>query len=68
MTQELRDGRLAIALLPLAGFALLLASPGLDVRWEDHPAHFWLVVAGALAARRWPRPRARQPAAAATPA
>ena len=49
MTQALRDGRLAIALLPLAGLALLLASPGLDVRWEDHPAHFWLVVAGALA-------------------
>ncbi len=48
MTQALRDGRLAIALLPLGGFALLLASPGLDVRWEDHPAHFWLVVAGAL--------------------
>ncbi len=49
MTRDLRDGWLAIALLPLGGFALLLASPGLDVRWEDHPAHFWLVVAGALA-------------------
>src|SRR5215210_537293 len=30
---------------PLAGFFLLLAAPGLDVHWEDHPAHFWLVLA-----------------------
>ena len=37
------------AVLPLAGLALLLATPALDVRWEHHPAHFWLVlVAGAL--------------------
>lgn len=31
--------------LPLAGLALLLADPGLDVRWEHHPSHFWLVLA-----------------------
>ncbi|MDQ3777653.1 MAG: adenylate/guanylate cyclase domain-containing protein, partial [Actinomycetota bacterium] len=30
--------------LPLAGLALLLARPGLDVDWEHHPAHFWLVL------------------------
>ncbi len=30
---------------PLAGFFLLLAAPGLDAHWEDHPAHFWLVLA-----------------------
>src|SRR5215210_6506440 len=30
--------------LPVAGLALLLANPGLDAHWEDHPAHFWLVV------------------------
>jgi class 3 adenylate cyclase len=35
--------------LPAAGFALLLAAPRLDLRWQDNPAHFWLVVgAGAL--------------------
>jgi adenylate cyclase len=30
--------------LPLAGFALLLAQPELDLTWENHPAHFWLVL------------------------
>jgi adenylate cyclase len=33
--------------LPAAGFALLLAAPDLDVRWEHHPSHFWLVVLAA---------------------
>lgn len=32
-------------LLPLAGLVLLLSSPSLDVEWENHPAHFWLVLA-----------------------
>jgi adenylate cyclase len=31
-------------LLPMAGFVLLLARPGLDAAWEHHPAHFWLVL------------------------
>ena len=35
--------------LPLAGLLLLLARPSLDVHWEDHPAHFWLVLFAALA-------------------
>jgi adenylate cyclase len=35
---------LALA-LPLAGLWLLLAEPDLDVQWENHPAHFWLVLA-----------------------
>jgi adenylate cyclase len=30
--------------VPLAGFALLLAQPQLDVAWEHHPSHFWLVL------------------------
>jgi class 3 adenylate cyclase len=30
--------------LPLAGLALLLVRPALDLRWEHHPAHFWLVL------------------------
>jgi adenylate cyclase len=37
--------------LPLAGLALLLRRPHLDIVWEHHPAHFWLVLgAGALSA------------------
>ena len=31
-------------MLPLAGLALLLGYPSLDVRWEHHPSHFWLVL------------------------
>ena len=36
-----------VLLLPLVGLAVLLAAPAADVRWEDHPAHFWLVLATA---------------------
>ena len=41
-------GWLALLLLPLAGFWLLIAAPSADVHWEDHPAHFWLVLGTAL--------------------
>jgi len=34
--------------LPLAGLALLLSAPDLDVRWEHHPSHFWLVLLVAI--------------------
>ena len=34
--------------IPLAGLALLLKEPRLDVHWEQHPAHFWLVLITAL--------------------
>jgi len=34
--------------LPLLGLGLLLWKPALDVMWEHHPAHFWLVLAAAL--------------------
>ena len=40
---------IAFALLPLAGLVLLLAAPGADAHWEDHRAHFWIVVSTALA-------------------
>jgi len=30
--------------LPLAGFLLLMQRPQLDVHWEHHPSHFWLVL------------------------
>ncbi len=34
--------------IPLVGLALLLLQPDLDVDWEDHPAHFWLVLSVSL--------------------
>ncbi|WP_270888746.1 adenylate/guanylate cyclase domain-containing protein [Pedococcus sp. 5OH_020] len=39
-------GGLAAA-VPLAGLALLLRRPALDLRWEHHPSHFWLVLGAA---------------------
>ena len=30
--------------IPLAGLGLLLARPELDLEWEHHPSHFWLVL------------------------
>lgn len=33
-----------VLLVPLAGLLLLLRQPRLDVHWEHHPAHFWLVL------------------------
>jgi adenylate cyclase len=35
-------------LLPLALVVLLRGSSGIDERWENRPAHFWLVLATAL--------------------
>jgi adenylate cyclase len=35
----------ALLLLPLVGLVVLLAVPRLDVAWENHRAHFWLVLA-----------------------
>ena len=44
-----RAAALAVLLaLPLAVLALVLARPSLDATWENHPAHFWLVLAAAL--------------------
>ncbi len=41
----------AVALvLPLLGLILLLSKPSLDMAWEHHPAHFWLVFATAAVA------------------
>lgn len=34
----------ALLTLPLVGLTVLLAVPRLDVSWENHPAHFWLVL------------------------
>lgn len=42
-------GLVVVALaIPLAGLGLLLWRPEIDVAWEDHPAHFWLVLAAAV--------------------
>ena len=38
----------AAPLVPLAGLALMLGFPALDVHWEHHPSHFWLVFGFAL--------------------
>jgi adenylate cyclase len=37
-----------VLLVPLAGLVLLLNEPRLDVHWEHHPPHFWLVLTAAL--------------------
>src|ERR671921_1792131 len=34
--------------VPLVGLGLVLRRPDLDLRWEHHPAHFWLVLGTAL--------------------
>jgi adenylate cyclase len=34
--------------IPLGGLALVLLQPDLDVDWEHHPAHFWLVLSVSL--------------------
>jgi class 3 adenylate cyclase len=38
----------AILALPLLGLALLLVNPELDLHWEHHPGHFWLVLGTAV--------------------
>jgi adenylate cyclase len=37
-------GSIVVLLLPLAGLVLLIRRPSLDVHWEAHPTHFWLVL------------------------
>jgi adenylate cyclase len=39
----------ALVSLPLAGLAVLLATPAADVHWEHHPSHFWLVLSTSVA-------------------
>ena len=38
---------LVVLALPVLGLALLLAAPDLDVEWQHHPSHFWLVLSTA---------------------
>jgi adenylate cyclase len=46
----MRASWIAAALAPLAVFIVLLARPALDGTWENHPAHFWLVLGAAALA------------------
>jgi adenylate cyclase len=43
-------GRWLAVAVPLALLALLLARPAVDAIWENHQAHFWLVLAAAAMA------------------
>jgi adenylate cyclase len=44
-----RIGLVAVVLaLPLFGLVLLLQRPDLDLRWQHHPSHFWLVLITAV--------------------
>jgi class 3 adenylate cyclase len=40
----------AVAVAPLLLLVVLLARPAIDGEWENHPAHFWLVLGAALVA------------------
>ena len=40
----------AVAAAPLLFLVVLLARPAIDGDWENHPAHFWLVLGAALVA------------------
>lgn len=52
MTGDRAGGRQVITLLgavvtltvPMAGLSLLLGYPRLDLEWQHHPSHFWLVL------------------------
>jgi class 3 adenylate cyclase len=35
---------LGLLALPILGLGLLLARPDLDLAWEHHPSHFWIVL------------------------
>ena len=43
-----RLGPVALVLvLPLVGLAVLIGQPELDLVWEHHPSHFWIVLIAA---------------------
>ena len=53
VTEPVRGGtRIAVTAgilaVPLVGLLLVLRQPSLDLRWEHHPAHFWLVLITAM--------------------
>jgi class 3 adenylate cyclase len=47
MPERSTGGRVIVAValvVPLLGLGLLLARPPMDLMWEHHPSHFWLVL------------------------
>ena len=50
MTRSTLLGVVAVAAVPLVLLTLVRQQPQLDARWENHPAHFWLVLIAAAAA------------------
>ena len=59
----------ALCVIPLVGLLVLLAEPSYDLIWENHPAHFWLVVlVGATLPSRSASCSPRRPRGAPTPA
>lgn len=44
MVGRMAAGALAALALPLVGLGVLLLRPELDLVWEHHPSHFWLVL------------------------
>src|SRR5436190_11541057 len=38
---------IGLAALPMVGLVMFLAVPRLDLHWEHHPSHFWLVFGAA---------------------
>ncbi len=50
MSRPILLGVLGTAAIPLALLTLVRQRPQLDARWENHPAHFWLVLVAAAAA------------------
>jgi len=43
-TRGLSPATLLALALPIAGLVLLVGAPHLDMEWEHHPSHFWLVL------------------------
>jgi adenylate cyclase len=41
-------GVAVVLTLPLLGLGLFIARPELDLQWEHHPSHFWLVLVTAI--------------------
>lgn len=39
-----------VVAVPLLALGILLARPALDARWQNHPAHFWIVLGAAAIA------------------
>src|SRR5918992_3179631 len=50
VAREMWGRWIALALIPVALVFVLRLRPALDVQWENHPAHFWLVLSASAVA------------------